>query len=149
MTRVASGRKVFIEDEEMEPKQLQAAAHELMAYASLHIGDPVGPRCRFLAKQLNALAEAKPIGYLHGQDLEQLAQNGVVANCTIGSAPLAGLVAVYGAPKGADESADTIKQLKSALRLTLDWIDAVPQNIVAELPGMPGFDRDEVESLLS
>ena len=39
-----------------------------------------------------------------------------------------------------------IQALKEALRAALDWIDAVPKDVV--LPTMPGFDRDEVEELL-
>lgn len=41
---------------------------------------------------------------------------------------------------------EAIKELQSALRLALDWIDAVPKDI--PLPTMPGFDRDWAESLL-
>lgn len=37
-------------------------------------------------------------------------------------------------------------QLTMALSAALEWIDAVPKDIV--LPTMPGFDRDWVDSLL-
>ena len=36
--------------------------------------------------------------------------------------------------------------LVDALRATLEWIDAVPQDTV--LPAMPGFDRDWVDGLV-
>lgn len=37
--------------------------------------------------------------------------------------------------------------LREALISALEWIDAVPAN--TPLPGMPGFDRDEVDALLA
>lgn len=33
-------------------------------------------------------------------------------------------------------------------RAALDWIDALPADVVARLPAMPGFDRDAAEELL-
>ncbi len=39
--------------------------------------------------------------------------------------------------------------LKHALRLALDYIDAIPKEAAAKFPGMPGFDRDWVESLFN
>lgn len=38
-------------------------------------------------------------------------------------------------------------QLREALRAALEWIDAVPAEIVASLPPMPGFDRDWADGL--
>jgi hypothetical protein len=38
------------------------------------------------------------------------------------------------------------ESLKQALRWALEWIDAVPDDVM--LPGMPGFDRDYVNGLL-
>ncbi|MFA6198837.1 MAG: hypothetical protein WC679_00270 [Bacteroidales bacterium] len=40
-----------------------------------------------------------------------------------------------------------ISELKSALRAALDYIDALPSDVVATLPVMPGFDRDWVEDM--
>lgn len=40
-------------------------------------------------------------------------------------------------------------RLREVLRDALNWIDAVPSDIVAGLPAMPGFDRDYVECLLA
>jgi hypothetical protein len=37
-------------------------------------------------------------------------------------------------------------ELKEALKWALEWIDAVPDNVL--LPAMPGFDRDYVNGLL-
>lgn len=37
-------------------------------------------------------------------------------------------------------------KLKQALTWALEWIDAVPDDV--QLPAMPGFDRDYVDSLL-
>lgn len=34
-------------------------------------------------------------------------------------------------------------------RAALDWIDALPADVVARLPAMPGFDRDEAENILA
>lgn len=39
-----------------------------------------------------------------------------------------------------------IVELKTALRAALGYIDALPPDL--ELPAMPGFDRDWVDSLL-
>lgn len=39
--------------------------------------------------------------------------------------------------------------LAEALERALEWIDAVPSDTVAILPAMPGFDRDEVDNLIS
>ena len=39
------------------------------------------------------------------------------------------------------------QKLREALKAALTWIDAVPQE--AQLPAMPGFDRDEVDALLA
>lgn len=44
--------------------------------------------------------------------------------------------------------AEAIKELKEYLRYALDWIDAVPRELAAQLPAMPGFDRDDAEALL-
>lgn len=41
------------------------------------------------------------------------------------------------------------RQLVEALEAALAWIDAVPSETVASLPVMPGFDRDEVDELVS
>ena len=52
--------------------------------------------------------------------------------------------------KAAEEldSADRkIKQLRAALRWSLEWIDAVPTELA--LPVMPGFDRDFAEGLIA
>lgn len=34
-------------------------------------------------------------------------------------------------------------------RAALDYIDALPSDVVARLPAMPGFDRDEAENILT
>ncbi len=39
------------------------------------------------------------------------------------------------------------RELKEALRAALDYIDAIPKDAASRFPGMPGFDRDEVEAL--
>ena len=44
------------------------------------------------------------------------------------------------------ETSHKINRLSEALKWALEWIDAVPQDTL--LPGMPGFDRDYVNSLL-
>ncbi len=44
------------------------------------------------------------------------------------------------------DKADQSDKLKEALRWALEWIDAVPDDV--QLPVMPGFDRDYVNSLL-
>jgi hypothetical protein len=41
------------------------------------------------------------------------------------------------------------QELEDALKAALEWIDAVPAEVRAALPAMPGFDRDDVDSLLS
>lgn len=48
------------------------------------------------------------------------------------------------------EKNDQINQdeVKSVARAALDYIDALPKDVVAELPAMPGFDRDWAESVL-
>jgi hypothetical protein len=47
----------------------------------------------------------------------------------------------------AQESAeDRVRNLEEALQWALEWIDAVPED--AQLPAMPGFDRDYVDGLL-
>lgn len=40
-----------------------------------------------------------------------------------------------------------IAELRDALIAALEWIDAVPSD--TELPAMPGFDRDYVDSLIA
>ncbi|MFM0608627.1 hypothetical protein PQR05_29275 [Paraburkholderia sediminicola] len=35
------------------------------------------------------------------------------------------------------------------LRRALEWIDAIPADVVAALPAMPGFDRDEAEQAIA
>lgn len=54
------------------------------------------------------------------------------------------------------EAADHIAALRArceafegALQGALEWIDALPADVVASLPAMPGFDRDYVDGLLS
>lgn len=44
---------------------------------------------------------------------------------------------------------ERIGLLQDYLRAALDWIDAVPKEVADRLPAMPGFDRDEAESLLA
>lgn len=50
--------------------------------------------------------------------------------------------------KVATASNDQIRELQSALSAALEWIDAVPKDVVSKLPGMPGFDRDWANSLV-
>lgn len=40
-----------------------------------------------------------------------------------------------------------ISDLLEALQMALEWIDAVPSDTL--LPAMPGFDRDEVNSIIN
>lgn len=47
-----------------------------------------------------------------------------------------------------EEDMTRTKELEDALCAALEWIDAVPEDVVASLPAMPGFDRDHVDSLL-
>lgn len=44
---------------------------------------------------------------------------------------------------------DRERKLREALDAALDWIDAVPEEVVASLPAMPGFDRDYVNDILA
>lgn len=44
---------------------------------------------------------------------------------------------------------DRTKDLRTALQAALEYIDALPADTVAALPGMPGFDRDWVDELLA
>lgn len=41
------------------------------------------------------------------------------------------------------------KELNSVARAALDYIDALPKDVVASLPAMPGFDRDWAENVLA
>lgn len=41
------------------------------------------------------------------------------------------------------------KDIKSVGRAALDYIDAIPKDVVATLPAMPGFDRDWAENVLA
>jgi hypothetical protein len=41
-----------------------------------------------------------------------------------------------------------LEQVLQALTWTLEYIDALPSDVVAELPAMPGFDRDYVDELI-
>ncbi|EAT1308187.1 hypothetical protein EX399_10415 [Salmonella enterica] len=49
------------------------------------------------------------------------------------------------------EKNDQINQdeVKSVARAALDYIDALPKEVVAALPAMPGFDRDWAENVLA
>lgn len=48
----------------MTPEQIKLAASELRARANLHIGEPVGERCRLLAAALENLAgERRPYAW--------------------------------------------------------------------------------------
>lgn len=38
-------------------------------------------------------------------------------------------------------------EIAACLRMALDWIDAVPSDL--QLPAMPGFDRDYVDSVIA
>lgn len=42
-----------------------------------------------------------------------------------------------------------LEALAEVTRAALDWIDAVPSDVVATLPAMPGFDRDAAENTLA
>lgn len=39
-------------------------------------------------------------------------------------------------------------ELAKVARAALDWIDALPDDVVAKLPTMPGFDRDWAEETI-
>lgn len=41
------------------------------------------------------------------------------------------------------------KELVAVARAALDYIDALPKEVVASLPAMPGFDRDWAENVLA
>ena len=43
---------------------------------------------------------------------------------------------------------ELIEELRSALHATLEWIDAVPNDVFKSLQNMPGFDRDWADGLL-
>lgn len=45
-------------------------------------------------------------------------------------------------------SEEQINELRSALSAALEWIDAIPKEVAAKLPTMPGFDRDWANSLI-
>lgn len=45
-----------------------------------------------------------------------------------------------------EQDGELISELLSALRAALKWIDAVPAT--TQLPTMPGFDRDWVDSVV-
>lgn len=40
-------------------------------------------------------------------------------------------------------------EMAEALKAALEWIDAVPDDVAARLPAMPGFDRDWVDGILA
>lgn len=42
-----------------------------------------------------------------------------------------------------------MKTAKDVARAALDYIDALPPEVVASLPAMPGFDRDWAENVLA
>lgn len=42
-----------------------------------------------------------------------------------------------------------IALLRECLTWTLDYIDAIPSDIVASFPTMPGFDRDYVNQVVA
>jgi len=39
--------------------------------------------------------------------------------------------------------------LRDAVGMALEWIDAIPDEIAATLPAMPGFDRDSLNDTLA
>lgn len=41
------------------------------------------------------------------------------------------------------------KELLEVVRAALDYIDALPKEVVACLPTMPGFDRDWAENVIA
>jgi hypothetical protein len=43
----------------------------------------------------------------------------------------------------------TAPELYEALQWALEWIDAVPKEVAAALPPMPGFSRDHVEQVMA
>lgn len=47
------------------------------------------------------------------------------------------------------QACNNYHRLIEALQCALEWIDAVPTDMVATLPAMPGFDRDDVDELLT
>jgi hypothetical protein len=50
----------------------------------------------------------------------------------------------------ADEKvADHVVSAADYLRRALDWIDAIPEDVAAALPAMPGFDRDIAEAAIA
>lgn len=44
---------------------------------------------------------------------------------------------------------DPLFALLSVARAALEWIDAVPSDIVADLPAMPGFSRDWADEVIN
>lgn len=43
---------------------------------------------------------------------------------------------------------DLLSQMAWVARAALDYIDALPDDVVASLPAMPGFDRDYADNVL-
>ena len=48
----------------------------------------------------------------------------------------------------ASDQRDEVRDLRSALRACLEYIDALPEDIVAKLSAMPDFDRDRIQALV-
>ena len=48
----------------------------------------------------------------------------------------------------AQAAIDKLVKAAEISRAALEWIDAIPADTAASLPGMPGFDRDDAEEVL-
>lgn len=46
-------------------------------------------------------------------------------------------------------ASQSVGKMREALEGALEWIDAIPADVVANLPAMPGFDRDKVDELIA
>jgi len=101
---------------------------------------------RFRADKLAAALSAEPVAWTDEQELRDVAKDGcgylfTVKPITPHADPCR-VIKLYTAPPALSETVEVA-------RAALNYIDALPADIAAALPAMPGFDRDWAENVLS
>lgn len=99
-----------------------------------------------IARALLAVLDAKPVGVTDNAELECLlrGEKANVMPTNYRGVDKGNEVYIYAIPPAAN-----VPEITKVAKAMREWIDAIPKDVVASLPAMPGFDRDWADEIIS
>lgn len=123
---------------EVEHLKKLVVKHSKTVVEQAHLIDDLEANIKLLNAKSHPAPDEKPVAYLN-----VIKKDGGVSSVTFNRADEAPDSIIESIPLAKQKpQSDVVK----ALRRALEWIDAVPDDVV--LPAMPGFDRDWVDETL-